>query len=838
MKKNALVWLLFIAALNISFGQNNYPVVNNSIRPPAYPLITIDPYTSGWAFSDKLYDESVKHWTGKEFPLLGVIKVDNKPFRFMGIEEVDLLTVARTSVQGEWKARYATQKPTEDWYKKSFDDSSWTNAVGAFGTTNNEPTARTQWNSKYIWVRRTVTLDKSYKGKDVYLEYSHDDDAIIYVNGIEVVNTGNECKKNVRLKLSEEVVNSLVKGDNILAGYCYNRVGNGLLDFGLFVEKDAKRNFIDTAIQTSVDVQATQTHYAFRCGGVDLKLTFTAPLLLDDPELISRPVNYISYEVKSNDGKNHNVELYFEGSPRWAVDQPMQETDADGFEKDGLIYLKTGSKTQEVLAKKGDDLRIDWGYFYMVAEKQNTIYGIGSSTDLRNNFVKNGKQNYNKKGGVHDVLALTRLLGSVNQASGKIMIGYDDIYSIQYFGNNLRPYWNRKNDQTIEHQFVKANNDYASLISKCYKFDQELMDRATVSGGKQYAELCALAYRQSISAHKLVEAPNGDMLFLSKENNSNGSIGTVDITYPSAPLYLLYNPELVKGLLNHIFYYSESGKWKKPFAAHDVGTYPLANGQTYGGDMPVEESGNMLIITAALAAIEGNAEYGARHWNVLTTWTDYLVEHGLDPENQLCTDDFAGHFAHNANLSVKAILGVASYAYMADMLGKKVVAGKYYNIAKAMAKEWERMANNGNHYRLTFDKPGTWSQKYNLVWDKLLKMSVFPEEIVSKEIPYYLTKQNKYGLPLDSRQPYTKADWIIWTATLANDKATFEKFITPLHTFMNETTDRIPMSDWVFTDRPKHTGFKARSVVGGYFIKMLEEKMSSGNIASTNVLGK
>ena len=125
---------------------------------------------------------------------------------------------------------------------------------------------------------------------------------------------------------------------------------------------------------------------------------------------------------------------------------------------------------------------------------------------------------------------------------------------------------------------------------------------------------------------------------------------------------------------------------------------------------------------------------------------------------------------------------------------------------------------------LTFDQPGTWSQKYNLVWDKLLDFGILPDEVAQKEIQYYLTKQNKYGLPLDNRETYTKTDWIIWTATLADDKATFEKFIDPVHLFMHETEDRIPMSDWVFTDKPYHRGFRARSVVGGYFIKMLEEK--------------
>ena len=80
-------------------------------------------------------------------------------------------------------------------------------------------------------------------------------------------------------------------------------------------------------------------------------------------------------------------------------------------------------------------------------------------------------------------------------------------------------------------------------------------------------------------------------------------------------------------------------------------------------------------------------------------------------------------------------------------------------------------------------------------------------------------------MPLDSRETYAKTDGIIWTASMAKDKTTFESFVDPVYSFMNETVDRIPMSDWVFTDSPKQRGFQARSVVGGYFIKMLEEKL-------------
>lgn len=824
MKTKLFILLLINTCLLFSENKNKNSVIENKLRAPAYPLITIDPYTSAWSFTDNLYDSSLKHWTGKDFPLIGAIKVDGNVYRFMGVEEVEMDPLVPTSEQGEWLGKYTETKPIDDWMTVGFDDSGWRKAKGAFGTTNNEPTAKTDWQSERIWVRRLVNIDRDLTGKSVFLEYTHDDGAKFYINGLLAFDTGNTCHKNAMVKLSPEIVKTLVKGKNLITAQCHNPVANGLLDFGLLVEKDKHQALKQTAVQKLVDVQAMQTRYTFVCGCVDLNLTFTAPLFMDNLDLMTRPVNYISYEVKSNDKKEHEVEMYFEASPRWALDQPYEQSVSNSFTDDQLVYLKTGSSEQNILHKTGDDVRINWGYFYMTAQKGNTRTDIGNSAELRNEFVRGVNSNRNQGMNDNSKMSLIQNLGKTENISGKIMIGYDDIYSIQYFGINLRPYWNRNNNETIISQFKKADSEYSKLIEQCAKFDKELMNDATKAGGKKYAELCVLAYRQAITAHKLVQAPNGDLLFLSKENFSNGSIGTVDVTYPSAPMFLYYNPELAKGLLNHIFYYSESGKWNKPFPAHDVGTYPQANGQTYGGDMPVEEAGNMLILSAAVLKIENNPAYAGKHWTVLTTWADYLVEKGLDPENQLCTDDFAGHFAHNTNLSVKAILGVASYGYMAGMLGKKNIAEKYITVARKMAYEWMKMADDGGHYRLTFDKPGTWSQKYNLVWDKLLKLDIFPKEVAEKEVKYYQTKQNKYGLPLDNRASYTKTDWIIWTATLANDNATFEEFINPLHLFMDETKDRIPMSDWTFTDQPFHRGFRARSVVGGYYIKMLGDK--------------
>jgi len=226
---------------------------------------------------------------------------------------------------------------------------------------------------------------------------------------------------------------------------------------------------------------------------------------------------------------------------------------------------------------------------------------------------------------------------------------------------------------------------------------------------------------------------------------------------------------------------------------------------------------------AALARAEGNADFALKYWPLLAKWAQYLRDKGLDPENQLCTDDFAGHLAHNTNLSLKAILALGGYAMLCEMAGKKDEAADYRKTAQGMAAKWARMAEDGTHYRLAFDKPGTWSQKYNLVWDRLLGLNLFPPQIARKEISYYKTKQNGFGLPLDNRETYTKLDWTVWTATLAESGADFEAFIAPLYRFANETPNRVPLTDWYGTQDGKQRGFQARSVVGGIFIKMLAD---------------
>ncbi|MGH7953343.1 MAG: glutaminase domain-containing protein, partial [Limisphaerales bacterium] len=588
--------------------------------------------------------------------------------------------------------------------------------------------------------------------------------------------------------------------------------------------------------QISLRVTPTRSIYEFEGAGVHVTLTFMTAALPHDLDLFSRPLSYITWEVRSIDGGKHDVSIYDSTSSELAVNKTSEVVVWLREQAGPLTAMRVGTEAQPILGSSGDNHRIDWGYAYAAALTKQSQSAIGANETLLKDFVANGNlpaaDDTRMPRPVYDdtpVLAFVFNLGRVGSApvQRQVIVAYDEIYAIKYFGKNLRPYW-RRNGMEPRHLLETAAKQYPSVLRLCETFDRDLMADMTKVGGERYAQICALAYRECVAACGLAADANGQPLFFTKENTSNGDISTVDVFYPMDPIWIFLSPTLAKATLVPILDYAASSHWKFPNAPHDLGTYPIVAGRDDGGEgMPVEESGNMILLCDAVAHDDGNADFVKPWWPQLTQWAEYLKNYGLDPENQLCTDDFMGHLAHNANLSVKAILALAAYGDLCKMRGDEGRAQKYAALAKADAQHWMQVAADDDHYRLAFDKPGTWSQEYNLVWNTILDLKVFPPSVAQKEIAFYKTVMQPYGLPLDSRTHLTKTDWSIWTATLADNQTDFESFITPIYNFLNQTSLRVPLMDSYETDRLGGGWgplFYARPVVGGFFIKMLTDK--------------
>ena len=588
--------------------------------------------------------------------------------------------------------------------------------------------------------------------------------------------------------------------------------------------------------QVSLQVLPTRSIYEFEDAGIHVTLTFMTAALPHDLNVFSRPLSYLTWDVRSVDGAAHDVSIYDSTSSELAVNQTSEQVVWSREQAGPLTALRVGTRDQPVLASSGDDHRIDWGYAYAAALTGQSMSAIGANQVLLDDFVTNGglpaNDDLQMPRAVNDdtpVLAFVFALGRIGASpvQRQVIVAYDEIYAIKYFGKNLRPYW-RRNGMGPKQLLETAAKDYPLLLERCEKFDRDLMADLTRTGGGQYAQICALAYRQCLAACGLAADANGQPLLFTKENTSNGDISTVDVIYPMDPVWILLSPTLAKATLVPVLDYAASPHWKFPNAPHDLGTYPLVFGRDDGGEgMPVEESGNMILLCDAIAHDDGNAEFVKPWWPQLTQWAEYLKNYGLDPENQLCTDDFMGHLAHNANLSVKAILALAAYGDLCRMRGDEAAAAQYDELASADARHWMKVAADGDHYRLAFDKPDTWSQEYNLVWNRILGLNVFPPEVAQKEVAFYKTVMQPYGLPLDSRTHLTKTDWSFWTATLTDNRTDFETFISPIYNYLNQTTLRVPLMDSYETDRLGGGWgplFYARPVVGGLFIKMLTDR--------------
>lgn len=599
----------------------------------------------------------------------------------------------------------------------------------------------------------------------------------------------------------------------------YLKINEG---FYRFMGADQKVPAIE---QKELEVTPTQTRAIFENDLVRFIVTFSVNLDLNDLQKISEPVTIITTEIETKIS-NAEINVIWQISDQICQDSSLKENinfDVISTAKDSVAWM--GKAKQTPLSATGDLVDIDWGYFYTAMTDQDPVC-----------YQKN-----------QEMLEIVYPLKDCRH----MLVAYDDIYAINYFGKACNAFWKNKYNGMYE-LLQNRKQTIQDDLKNCQKIDRNISVQAEKIGGEIYEFLTSMSYRQSICAHKLITDQNGEVIFLSKECSSNGCIGTVDISYPSSPLYLLYQPELLKGMLRPIYHFTQLPVWEFDFAPHDVGRYPYVTGQVYGEQpkkgitrgtrdtifdyftlpkgqeiyskefqMPVEECGNMLILSSAILLIEKDPTFFNQYMDINTRWADYLLKFGQDPENQLCTDDFAGHLAHNANLALKAIIALRMFGKAMNQI-KATSGDNYWKAAEEMTKEWLKMADGNTSTKLAFDQENSWSMKYNLVWDKIFDLNLFADDIIANELTKYQSESNQYGIPLDNRDTYTKADWIIWIATLTNDKKKFLEIISPVKHYLENTSSHVPFSDWYDTKTARMVNFKNRTVVGAIFMPLLK----------------
>lgn len=582
------------------------------------------------------------------------------------------------------------------------------------------------------------------------------------------------------------------------------------------------KNGIRIMKTTGVRVTPTRTIFEYEAAGVAMTLTFWCPALPDDLDALSTPITFADFTCRSIDGAAHDIEIRLMAPKSLCYDGAnMPELMTDTFCAGNMQIACIGQKNQKLLCHSGDRITIDWGYLYACCEQEIEI--------------------------ARDFAVLKTCMHLEDEAqSTSMMLAYDDVAAINYFGVPCRA-WYARSGKSIMDAILEFAENRGELLGRCIALDEYLEEKALAAGGEDYRQVVCTAWRHTFAAHKLIATPKGDMALLSKENDSNGCIGTVDLSYPSSPIFLLFAPELVNAMCRPVLEFSQMPCWDKDFAPHDVGRYPHVHGQVYAlkhylpcghvypphylypasadlyndyNQMPVEESGNMLVMLASAIHFGADDSLARAYMPTLDKWVKYLDRYGEDPGEQLCTDDFAGHLARNVNLSAKAIVGIACYARLLAHFGREEESLKWAARAKEMANSWLERADRPEGSVLTFDGHG-WSMKYNLVWDRLLDLGLLDEAFYARETASYLPRMNEFGLPLDSRADYTKSDWIAWVAAMAPDANVRHALLAPLGHYLRNTNTRVAFSDWYDTVSGDYVEFIARSVQGGLYMPLL-----------------
>lgn len=580
------------------------------------------------------------------------------------------------------------------------------------------------------------------------------------------------------------------------------------------------------ARQVSLTVTPTKTISVTDCGGVRLTTTFWTPFIPDDYDIISAGISFVDFSVVSTDGKKHNVKLNFHACSHLTYNTPnIPSMVYDMFSKDDCLISYVGRANQNILNHSGDRLTIDWGYLYMATDK----------TDSQTITADSKVLSYS-----------TAFEASDNPTNSHIVLGYDDVASINYFGAFCKP-WYTRDGKNIADMISLALKNREEYFRKCTELDSEIIEKALAIGGEDYRLIVSASWRQAFGAHKLIVTPDGEPVFVSKENDSGGYIGTVDVSYPSTPIFLKYCPELVNALCRPILKFADMDVWNFDFAPHDVGQYPHALGQAYGSkkppefaqvglpvymypkdsdiydekwQMPIEESANMLIMLESAMTYGASSDLALKNLPKLEKWAEYIYKYGENPAEQLCTDDFGGHLANNVNLAAKAFIGIACYARIVKRFGMDKESDLWAERSKELTESWLKRAMADNVSILAFGNGG-WSLKYNLVWDTVLELNLLPKSFYKNETENYIKFSNKYGCPLDSRATYTKSDWIMWCASMAQTSDTFKKLIKPVADYLKESNTHVPFSDWYDTKSGNYVRFTARSVQGGVFMPFL-----------------
>ncbi|KAE9397145.1 DUF1793-domain-containing protein [Gymnopus androsaceus JB14] len=610
------------------------------------------------------------------------------------------------------------------------------------------------------------------------------------------------------------------------------------------------------ATQQSFEFTSTQSIFVLSAGPIDITVNFLSPVEATDLVKQSTPFAYMAISAESTDGNAHTVQIYSDISAEWVSGD--DSLTVNWTTTTGDIFTHQVQLEDQTLFGEVDDHTQYGSAFYSSPNTVSATYQTGQDIVVRAQFIEHGvlanteDTNFRAVSDDWPVFAISHDLGSVTTATEPVIytVGHirDPAFRIRTQDRSLY-FWSEYSSPAelvsyhvcytpipftnLNPQISAFIGDYSAALTRADALDAQIESDANLINS-EYAGLVAISLRQALGASEITISKDStggwntsDILMFLKEISSDGNVNTVDVIMPAWPAFLYTNPVFGKYLLEGLFRYQATGLYPNKWSVHDLGaSYPLALGHNDGLDeaMPVEECGNMLIMSLSYAQKTGDFSQITQYTALLDQWTQYLINDSLIPNDQISTDDFAGALANQTNLAIKGIVGIKAMSVIWGILGNTAQESNYSSIAASYVPQFEGFATSttGPHLTLDYGDENSWGLSYNLFGDKLLGLNLFPQSVYDEQTAWYPTVDAAFGVPLDTRQPYSlicthsTLDWQIWTSTLMTNNATRDMFINAVYKFASNGTSNAPFGDWYDTVAGLDEGFRARPVVGGH----------------------
>ncbi|KAJ5112743.1 hypothetical protein N7532_000788 [Penicillium argentinense] len=589
----------------------------------------------------------------------------------------------------------------------------------------------------------------------------------------------------------------------------------------------------------------TATHSVFdlTAGSVKLTLDFFSPVSPSNYLRQSLPFSYLTVRVSGSNGRD--IQVYSDIDGRWTGREDRSVLDYEEHD-DGLVIHSLSVEDSAKYAEASDMAL--WGKAILASrpsESSTLSASAGDPKTVREQFAKKGDlsgQEFTWSYG--SIAALSHDLGIVHgEASINFVVGYEREAAINYLGEEYTGYY-RAEYPTTHKALAHFLDDYNNAVLESWQLDQELKTFSTAAAGSKYADIIALSTRQAYGGIDLT-IPNHsldteDVLAFIKELSSDGNINTIDVIMPAFPIYWVLDPEWIRLMLEPVMRYLDAGRWHLPYTIHDLGShYPHAIGHDdqKAEPMPIEESGNLLVLALAYARATGDIDWTGRYMDIFQKYADYLVDNSIDIANQLSSNDAAGPLPNETNLAIKAAVGIKAFGVLS---GKENYSRIGEEHATLFYEDGLGIDEEKTHFVLQYPGyPDSWKTPYNLFPDVLLGLETFSKDAHRMNSEFYSTVRGEYGVPLDNRQDWAKSDWNMWLAATF-EKNTRDEFVDDLWAFMTNGKH-----NWPFSDRYVSTSAhgnapgtpilcRARPTVGGHFALLAMKGPGSIQTLSVN----